>query len=139
MINFFSHGQERDSVYIYKIADIEAKPIGGQEAIYRWIVDNVNAELLNRIDTLKCELLRDGKVMVSYSIDNNGIVINPRIEYGLGEPYDSEALRLIKEMPIDCIPGRKNGDKIKIRTTTTISFCQLKTINNGDLSLCKMH
>ncbi|WMN11857.1 hypothetical protein QYS49_39785 [Marivirga salinae] len=123
-INFFSYGQKRDSVYNYKIADIKAKPIGGQEAIYRWIIENVNTELLNRIDTLKCELFRDGKVMVSYSIDNNGILINPRIEYGLGEPYNSEALRLIKEMPIDWIPGTKNSDTITIRTATTISFCQ---------------
>jgi hypothetical protein len=41
----------------------------------------------------------------------------------LGEPYDSEALRLIKEMKINWIPGKKNGQNVRVNTATVVSFC----------------
>jgi len=125
-----AQNEKRDSSNVYQIADQGPEPIGGQEGMQRWIFQNVNRELLNRTDTLKCDSFRGGKVFVRYTINENGKLIQPKIEYGLGEPYDSEALRLITEMKINWIPGKKDGQNARVNTATAISFCSMgKTIN----------
>ncbi|AHM59251.1 outer membrane transport energization protein TonB [Flammeovirgaceae bacterium 311] len=124
--NFNVHGQEKDSVdqyVIFEIADTGAEPVGGMEAIYRWISDNISHEITKSADTTSCVALRDGKVYVRHVIDEQGRLIDPKIEIGIGEPYDSEALRLVTEMPIMWIPATKDGQNVKVRSTTVISFC----------------
>ncbi len=125
--SFSSYSQENDSItYIYEIADTPAEPIGGLEAIYKWIGANMNYELIKSADTIECENARDGRVFISYIIDEQGELYQPEIVKSLGEPYDSEALRLIAEMPIEWTPGSNKGKKVKMRNVTVIKFCSGK-------------
>ena len=120
-----SYGQKGDSIY-YEIADTNPAPIGGFEAIYNWIADNVNMSILTKAEHINCLSIYDGKVYVQYTITEQGKLIQPKVIKGIGEPYDSEALRLISKMPINWIPGTKDGNNVKGRTASPISFCTTK-------------
>ncbi|GAA5027008.1 hypothetical protein GCM10011506_13200 [Marivirga lumbricoides] len=124
VFEFTSYSQEIDSVtFYYEFADIPAEPIGGREAIYEWIGANMNYELIKSADTINCESLKDGRVFIFYIITVQGDIIQPEIIKGLGDPYDSEALRLISEMPIKWTVAIKDGEKVPMRNVTVIRFC----------------
>lgn len=128
-LSLISFGQERDSInkyVVYEFADTGAEPIGGPEIMQRWILDHFNRDLIISADTIDCSSSRNGRVFVQFIIDEQGRLIEPQIVYGIGEPYDSEALRLMSEMPIKWIPGTKDGVNIRIRTGKAIYFCTLE-------------
>ena len=63
----------------------------------------------------------NGVVMVEFTIDKNGQVMNPKIVKGLGYGCDEEALKMVKNMP-DWIPGKKNGIPVSILYKMPIRF-----------------
>lgn len=101
-------------------------PVGGMEAVHSWISKNANKKMFTRTDTLDCSTLRGGNVYIGFVIDEHGNLKNPEVAKGIGEPYDSEALRLIKEMKLDWIPASKDGQKIAVKMIIPISFCNFK-------------
>lgn len=83
----------------------------------------MNYELIKSADTINCESLKDGRVFISYIITVQGDIIQTEIVKGLGAPYDSEALRLILEMPIKWTVAVKDGKNVPMRNITVIRFC----------------
>lgn len=124
--NHYCNAQENDSIKFYEIVDTPAEPIGGREAIYNWIGANMNFELIKSADSIDCDYNIKNKVFISYIVDEQGNLFQPEVLRGLGEPYDSEALRLISEMPIKWTVALKDGQKVKMRNTTVIKFCSGK-------------
>ena len=64
----------------------------------------------------------EGNVRVSFTVDENGKLMNPMIEgdktgYGL----DEEALRVIKKMPV-WNPGKVNGKAVKTKFVLPVQF-----------------
>lgn len=101
-------------------------PIGGLEAVYSYISKKVNKKIIASLDTLDCNSLQGGKVYIGYIIDEQGNLKNPEVLKGIGNPYDSEALRLIDEMKVKWNPASKNGKSVATKMITPISFCNLK-------------
>jgi periplasmic protein TonB len=64
-----------------------------------------------------------GSVKVSFSVDEDGRVINPVILEGLGGGCNEEAIRVISKMP-RWTPGTRDGNKIPARKTIKITFKQ---------------
>lgn len=62
-----------------------------------------------------------GKVYVQFIIDEQGKVINPSIARGADSLLNTEALRVIGEMP-DWTPGSQRGKKVKVSYTLPINF-----------------
>lgn len=62
------------------------------------------------------------KVTAVFIVDENGNVTNNFIWKGLGEPYDSEANRLMKENPYKWKVGKINGKPVKVKCYYTINF-----------------
>lgn len=117
--------KENTVEYIFVEEDTPS-PVGGMEAIYSWVSKNVNKKLLTKIDTFDSSSSQGGKVYIGFVIDEQGNLKNPEILKGIGDPYDSEALRLIKEMKVKWLPASKDGQKIAVNMITPISFCNFK-------------
>jgi len=62
-----------------------------------------------------------GKVFVSFTIDESGKVNNPKIEKEVNPELDAEALRVISIMP-NWLPGKNKGKAVKVSFTLPISF-----------------
>ena len=62
----------------------------------------------------------EGKVFVSFVVDENGNAVDASISRGIGAGCDSEALRVVRQAKFT--PGRNNGIAVKVRMTLPIKF-----------------
>lgn len=62
----------------------------------------------------------EGRVIVTFVVDENGNVQNPQIVRGIGAGCDEEALRVVKNAQF--IPGEQRGRKVNVQFTMPIVF-----------------
>ncbi len=62
----------------------------------------------------------EGDVIVTYEVNDNGKVQNPKIKHGIGYGCDQEALRLISSLQFAAVTNR--GMRVKRTFTTRIAF-----------------
>jgi TonB family protein len=88
---------------------------GGQEALTKFIIDNVKyPEAAKKNGT-------QGKVLVSFVVTKTGKLDKIEISQKVDDLLDAEALRVIKAMP-DWVPGEDNGAKVEVEMILPISF-----------------
>ena len=63
----------------------------------------------------------EGRVVLNFMVDTNGVISKVKIVRGLGGGCDEEAIRLISEMPT-WIPGRQNKRKVCVSYTIPVWF-----------------
>jgi TonB family protein len=63
-----------------------------------------------------------GNVVVAFFVEPNGIIDSINIEHSLNEECDIEAIRLIKLTSDKWIPGKQNGNNIRVRMMVPILF-----------------
>ncbi|PJJ59381.1 energy transducer TonB [Hymenobacter chitinivorans] len=66
-----------------------------------------------------------GKVHVSFIVDEQGHILDPKVVKGLGFGLDEEALRLVRIMPW-WSPGKIQGQPVKVVYTLPIVFRALE-------------
>ena len=88
---------------------------GGEQAMIKYISDNL--KFPDSARTKKIE----GKVLVSYTIDEYGQVTDVYVVKGIGGGCDEEAMRVIKSMP-KWKPGNQGGEGIRVQYTIPINF-----------------
>ncbi|WP_081910554.1 energy transducer TonB [Hymenobacter sp. APR13] len=66
-----------------------------------------------------------GKVHVSFVVDEQGHILDPKVVRGLGSGLDEEALRLVRIMPW-WTPGRVAGQPVRVAYTLPIVFRALE-------------
>ena len=90
---------------------------GGQAALDKFINDNVEypTEAINNN--------KEGTVIVSFGIDENGKVMNAKIASNpmVGDGLETEALRVINKMPA-WTPGMIKGKKVRSHYSLPIRF-----------------
>lgn len=62
-----------------------------------------------------------GTVYITFIIESDGTVSNPRILRGIGSGCDEEAIRVIKLIP-RWIPGKQNGKTVRVQYNLPIKF-----------------
>jgi TonB family protein len=88
---------------------------GGQEALIQFIQANIVYPEEAKKNGLQ------GKVFVSFVIDESGVVSDSKIERSINPALDKEALRVVKQMT-EWIPGKKDGKPVKVSLTLPIMF-----------------
>lgn len=63
-----------------------------------------------------------GTVYISFYIDTNGKAIDHKIESGIGDGCDEEALRVVKQITDNWLPGYLNGQKVVTKYLFPIIF-----------------
>lgn len=93
----------------------EESPIfpGGQAAMMKYIEQNIRyPDTVNRVE---------GRVVVSFVVDEDGTLKDVKVIRSLAPEYDEEALRLVRNMP-KWKPGRLRGRCVKVRYTLPVKF-----------------
>ncbi|MEQ9310509.1 MAG: TonB family protein [Balneolaceae bacterium] len=70
----------------------------------------------------------EGRVIVQFTINKEGKVVNPFVVRGIGGGCDEEAVRAVKEAKFR--PGMQRGRAVQVRYTLPITF-KLKSSENG--------
>lgn len=88
---------------------------GGQEAMTKFIVDNVKYPEAARKNGIQ------GKVMVTFTVTKCGKLDKINVTQKVNELLDAEAIRVISAMP-DWVPGEDKGAAVDVQMTLPISF-----------------
>jgi protein TonB len=88
---------------------------GGDDALMRYLSKNVHYPKDARFKGTQ------GRVVVSFVIDETGSVTDAKLVNDIGEGCGAEALRVVNAMP-KWIPGRQNGNPVKVQFNLPISF-----------------
>ena len=62
----------------------------------------------------------EGRVIVEFTVDKEGRVIDAQIVRGVGSGLDAEALRVVEKSLFD--PGRKDGEPTEVKLTLPVTF-----------------
>ncbi len=100
---------------VYFTADELPSFVGGDEALGTFYAK----KLQYLVAALDQHL--SGKVIVTFIVDNEGRLRDPRVVRGLGHGLDEEALRLVRLMPW-WNPGRIKGQPVWVSVTMPIVF-----------------
>ncbi|MGB3467909.1 MAG: energy transducer TonB [Cyclobacteriaceae bacterium] len=100
---------------IIPIAFKGAVPIVGYDSLYRYLKTSIIYPLSAPADTL------EGTVKVKFEITNDGYVTNAVVIQSMGDLFDQEALRVIRQMP-QWKPATKNNEPVVTKKQISIQF-----------------
>jgi len=89
--------------------------IGGEKEMLRYLITNT------KYPEIEKKLGNQGTVWVSFVVGKDGKVKNAKIERGVSEYLDKEALRVINAMP-DWIPGKQRGKAVNVSFNLPVKF-----------------
>ena len=105
-----------DEVFDFQVVDKKPKFPGGTTSLQSYINRSLKYPQVSR------ENNSQGRVIVRFIIDSNGIVISPLVVRSSGDFYlDMEAVRVIESMP-KWKPGKHKGKPVCVYFTMPIVF-----------------
>lgn len=104
-----------DDKISFPVINCQPKFPGGSAALVSWIKSNL------RYPVLAEEQQIEGDVVCAFWIEKDGSVKNTYVIRSSHELLSKEALRVLKFMP-RWIPGRENGQAIRVRYTVPFTF-----------------
>lgn len=112
--------QEYSEDVIFTVVENHPSYPGGEEARIRFLQETL------RYPNEAREAGLQGTVFISFVVEKDGSISNPKILRGVGESIDKEAMRVINEMP-RWNPGRQRGENVRVQFNMPIRF-----VLNGD-------
>ena len=88
---------------------------GGDEALKKYIANSLNYPEVAQKKKIQ------GKVYVSFVVEEDGSIGEARIERGVDPSLDKEALRVVKALPM-WKPGKQRGKTVRVKYTVPINF-----------------
>lgn len=97
---------------------VESRPVysGGEEALFRYIAENVRYPEEARRDSIQ------GRVILRFIITPEGKVADPTVLRGVSPSLDAEAIRVVSEIPQPFTPGKINGKPVSVYYHLPIVF-----------------
>ncbi|MDQ3049370.1 MAG: energy transducer TonB [Bacteroidota bacterium] len=90
--------------------------LGGDDYVLSELVKNI------RYPSSAVENGKSGKVYVFFTIDKNGKTSNYHVDKQLGYGMDEEAIRVLKLLPDNWLPGLSNGQPVDVEIVYPINF-----------------
>lgn len=102
---------------VYNFMSMESPPQypGGMDKFYKFIGDNLKYPAMAADNNIQ------GKVIVSFTIEKDGSLTEPKVERKLGYGLDEEALRVLK-LTKRWNPGMQNGKPVRVKYNIPIVF-----------------
>jgi TonB family protein len=100
---------------IFTAVEHEPEFKGGINAFYNFLRDNIHYPEKAKRNNIQ------GKVFISFVVEKDGRLTNLKIERGVSEDLDAEALRVIQASP-NWNPGTQNGRPVRVAYTMPLSF-----------------
>ena len=104
-----------DSVFTCPFSYVKPCFPGGESALYEFVKTNMQYPEEAKQNN------EHGRVVVTFYIEKDGTVTNPRILRGRTPSLDAEALRLVSIMP-KWTPGKMNGEPKRVSYSLPITF-----------------
>lgn len=123
--------QVPDDDPVYEYAEVMPAYPGGQEAMLAFLSDNIKYPE----EAVKKDI--QGRVVVTFVVDKDGTVTEPKIAHSVHELLDAEALRVISLMP-KWTPGKNDkGETVRVRFHLPVTFAFKQTAPDKDKTPAK--
>ena len=101
---------------VYEVC--EQMPIfeGGDAALMKYLTDSVKYPELTKKHGVQ------GRVVIGFIVEKDGSLTDVKVLRPVDIDLDAEVLRLVKGMP-KWIPGRHNGQRVRVRHLLPIHIC----------------
>jgi periplasmic protein TonB len=100
---------------IVDVPDVEPQFVGGETAMYQWIIKNME------YPPMAIEMGIQGLVYVQFVVNKSGSISSINTVKSPHKLLTKEAQRMVKKMP-KWIPGEQAGKKVRVRFTLPINF-----------------
>ena len=100
---------------IFTVVEEQPMPKGGMEAFYKYVQESLKYPAQAR------EMGIEGKVFVQYVVNDFGEISDVKVVKGIGAGCDEAAAQVVKNSPA-WLPGRQNGEAVKVRMVIPINF-----------------
>ena len=114
---FISQAQEKEQKNgdVFMVVEEMPEYPGGLDGLKSFIVENVKYPEQAKKNKV------EGKVFVSFVIDEQGNVTNAKVVRAVNPELDKEALRVVNKME-KWTPGKQKGENVKVQYTLPIQF-----------------
>ncbi len=106
--------EEEDTQVFFIVEDMPEFP-GGELALRQFIANAIKYPVIAQENGIQ------GRVYVTFVVDADGSVSEPRIARGVDPSLDKEALRVVSQLP-KWKPGRQRGKPVRVSYTVPINF-----------------
>lgn len=107
--------QEKNTDKVFEKVDKMPEYPGGLEALMTEVAQNVTYP----VEAKKNKV--EGKVFVSFIIDEMGKVTNAKVQKGVDPQLDNEALRVVKLLK-DWTPAQQDNQNVKVSMVLPVKF-----------------
>ena len=107
--------EEEEDVQIFTVVENDPEFPGGMEALYKYLRENIKYPQLARDNNIT------GKVYVTFVVERDGSIANPRVLKDIGGGCGAEAIRVVKAMP-KWAPGKQRGKAVRVQFNLPVSF-----------------
>lgn len=107
--------EEEEDVQIFTVVENDPEFPGGMEALYKYLRENIKYPQLARDNNIT------GKVYVTFVVERDGSIANPRVLKDIGGGCGQEAIRVVKSMP-KWSPGKQRGKAVRVQFNLPVSF-----------------
>lgn len=109
-----NNSMDKEEVIVIIAEEMPEFP-GGERALVSYLSRNVKSPLIAQENGI------EGKVYVSFVIDEEGAIFDVSILRGVDSSLDNESLRVVRGMP-KWSPGKQGGKPVKVRYNVPIYF-----------------
>ena len=107
-------GEIDDDTY-FQVVDEEPSFPGGMEAMYKFLAENIKYPQEAKDNNIS------GRVFVSFIVEPDGSITNPRLLRDIGGGCGQEAIRVVKLMP-RWKPGKNMGQTVRVQFNLPVNF-----------------
>lgn len=107
--------EEEDEVTIFTVVENDPEFPGGMEALYKYLAQNIKYPQLARDNGIT------GKVYVTFVVERDGSIANPKVLRDIGGGCGQEAIRVVKSMP-KWTPGKQRGKAVRVQFNLPVNF-----------------
>ena len=100
---------------IFTVVEEQPTYPGGTEEMYRFLQENI------KYPEEAKELGIQGRVFVTFVVEEDGSISNVKVLRGIGGGCDAEAIRVVKSMP-KWIPGKQRGVPVRVQFNLPVKF-----------------
>ncbi len=106
---------DEDEVTIFTVVENDPEFPGGMEALYKYLAQNIKYPALARDNGIT------GRVYVTFVVERDGSIANPKVLKDIGGGCGQEAIRVVKSMP-KWTPGKQRGKAVRVQFNLPVNF-----------------
>jgi protein TonB len=111
----FEEEEEVVEEQIFTVVENDPEFPGGMEALYKYLAQNIKYPQLARDNNIT------GRVYVTFVVEKDGSIANPKVLRDIGGGCGQEAIRVVKSMP-KWTPGKQRGKAVRVQFNLPVNF-----------------